>query len=70
MNNVAAVGSTARVPDAILTCEDVSFENPAPDSSDHRTFELCCAEGLEPMESTHAWVALTFSDKPCVEGAT
>jgi hypothetical protein len=21
-------------------------------------------EGLEPMESTHAWVALTFSETP------
>jgi hypothetical protein len=66
-NRVAALGSTASAPDAILTCEAVSFENPAPGSSDHRTFALCCEEGLDPMESTHACVALTFSDNPCAE---
>ena len=66
-NRVAALGSTASVPDAILTCEEVSFENPVPGSSDHRTFWFCCEEGLEPIESTHAWVALTFRDKPRVE---
>lgn len=68
-NRVAAPGSTASVPDAILTCEEESFENPVPGSSDHRTFAFCCEEGLEPMVSTHACVALTFSDKPCGEGA-
>jgi hypothetical protein len=66
-NRVVARGSTATVPDAMRTCDDVSFENPAPASSDHRTFAFCCEEGLEPMVSTHACVALTFSDKPCVE---
>jgi hypothetical protein len=66
-NKVAALGSTASVPDAILTWEEESFENPVPGSSDHRTFWFGCEEGLEPIESTHACVALTFSDKPCVE---
>ena len=57
-NRVALLGSTASVPDPILTCEEVSFENPVPRSSDHRTFAICCEEGLEPIESTHAYLAL------------
>jgi hypothetical protein len=67
-NTVAALESPACVPDARLTCDEVSFENPVPDSSDQRTFVFASEEGLEPMERTHAWVALTFSDRPCVEG--
>lgn len=67
-NTVAALESPACVPDATLTCDEVSFENPVPDSSDQRTFVFGSEEGLEPMERTHAWVALTFSDRPCVEG--
>jgi hypothetical protein len=63
-NTIAALGSTANVPDAILVCADVSRENPVRGSSDHRTFAFGAEEGLEPMESTHAWVALTFSETP------
>ncbi len=65
---LAALWSPPMVPEAILTCDEVSFENPVPGSSDQRTVALGAEEGLEPMESTHACVALTFSDRPCVEG--
>jgi hypothetical protein len=68
-NTVAALESPACVPDA-MTRDEGSFENPVPGSSDHRTFAFSSEEGLEPMESTHARVALTFSDKPWVEGLT
>ena len=67
-NTVAALESPACVPDARLTWDEVSFENPVPDSSDQRTFVFGSEAGLEPMERTHGWVALTFSDRPCVEG--
>jgi hypothetical protein len=63
-NTIAGLGSTANVPDAILVCADVSRENPLPGSSDHRTFAFDAEDGLEPMDSTHAWVALTFSERP------
>jgi len=68
-NTVAAPASTASAPDAILTFDEVSLENPVPDSSDQRT-ALSSEEGLEPIESTHVRVALTFSDRPCVDGFT
>jgi hypothetical protein len=58
------LGSTANVPDAILVWADVRRENPVPGSSDHRTFAFGAEDGVEPMESTHAWVALTFSETP------
>jgi hypothetical protein len=67
---LAALWSPPMVPEAILTCDDVSFENPVPGSSDQRTVALGAEEGLEPMESTHACVALTFSDRPWVDGLT
>ena len=69
-NTVAALGSPASEPDAILICDEVSFENPVPASSDQRTIAFGCEEGFEPMESTHACVALTFSDRPWVDGLT
>jgi hypothetical protein len=68
-NTVAALGSPATAPDAILTFDEVSLENPVPDSSDQRTAPSS-EEGFEPIESTHARVALTFSDRPCVDGLT
>jgi hypothetical protein len=61
-NTVAALGSP-REPDAILMVDEVSFEKPVPGSSDQRT-SLRGDEGFEPMESTHACDALTFSDSP------
>ena len=67
-NTFAALASPVCVPDA-MTCDDVSFENPVPGSSDHRTFAFS-SEGLELIESTHARDALTFRDKPNVEGLT
>lgn len=66
-NTVAALESPASAPDAILTFDEVNFENPVPGSRDQRT-GLSSEEGLEPIESTHARVALTFSDRPCVDG--
>jgi hypothetical protein len=66
-NTVAVLGLAAIAPEAILTWDEESFENPATGSSDHRTFAVFREEGFEPMESTHACVALTFSDKPWVE---
>jgi hypothetical protein len=67
-NTFAELASAACVPDA-MTCDDVSFENPVPGSSDHRTFAFR-SEGLELIESTQAREALTLKDKPCVEGLT
>jgi hypothetical protein len=67
-NTVAALASPAFVPDA-TTCDEVSFEKPVPASRDHRTFALRSDEELESMESTHARVELTLSDKPRVAGA-
>jgi hypothetical protein len=67
-NTVAALASPAFVPDA-TTCDEVSFEKPAPASRDHRTFAFRSAEELEPIESTQARVELTLSDKPRVAGA-
>jgi hypothetical protein len=68
-NTVAALGSPATAPEAILTFDEVSLENPAPGSSDQRTAPSSEDE-LEPIESTHVLVALTFSDRPCVDGLT
>jgi hypothetical protein len=68
-NTFAGPESPDNEPDAILTFEEVSFENPEPGSSDQRT-GLSAEEGLEPIESTHACVPLTFSDSPCVDGLT
>ena len=69
-NTVAALDSPAIEPDAILTCDEVNLENPALGSSDQRTGALCVVEELEPIESTHACVALTFRERPCVDGVT
>jgi hypothetical protein len=66
-NTVDVPGFAAREPDATLTCEDVSFENPAPDWSDHRTFEFGSDDEFEPIDSTHACVAFTFSERPWVD---
>jgi hypothetical protein len=63
-NTIADPGSTANLPDAILVCAEVSFENPVPGSSDQRTFAFGADDGLAPIDSTHACVALTFSDTP------
>jgi hypothetical protein len=68
-NTVAALGSPATAPEAILTFDEVSLENPVPGSSDQRTAPSSDEE-LEPIESTHVLVALTFSDRPCVDGLT
>src|SRR4030081_291936 len=68
-NTVAALGSPATAPEAILTLDEVSLENPVPGSSDQRTAPSS-EEELEPIESTHVPVALTFSDRPCVDGLT
>lgn len=68
-NTFAPLESPASEPDAILTFEELSFEKPVPGSSDQRT-ALSAEEGLEPMESTHACVPLTFNDSPCVDGLT
>jgi hypothetical protein len=57
------------VPDAILTFEEVSLANPLPDSSDQRTDEFRSEDGFDPIESTHACVALTFNERPWVDGA-
>jgi hypothetical protein len=67
-NTVAALASPAFAPDA-TTCEELSFEKPAPASRDHRTFAPRSDEELDPMESTHARVELTLSDNPRVAGA-
>jgi len=69
-NTIAALGSAARAPDAILTCDAVSFENPAPGSSDHSTFEFKTEDGFEPIESTHACEPLTFRERAGVDGPT
>ena len=63
---MAAPESPASEPDAILTSDEVSFENPVPGSNDQRMVGRF-DEGLEPMESTHVRVALTLNDKPCVD---
>jgi hypothetical protein len=63
-NTLAAPGSAASVPDAILVCDEASFENPESGSSDHRTFAFGADDGLDPIEITHACVALTFSERP------
>ena len=67
-NTVAALDSPAIEPDAILTCDDVNVENPALGSSDQRTGVFRAVEELEAIESTHARVALTFTERPCVDG--
>ena len=70
-NTVAAVGSVEIAPDARLTCAVVNVENPEPESSDQRMGELRVArEALDPIESTHASVALTLSERPCVDAFT
>ena len=69
-NTVAAMDSPAIEPDAILTCDEVKFENPALGWSDQRAGVFPVAEELEAIDSTHARVALTFSERPCVDGLT
>jgi hypothetical protein len=70
-NTVAAVGSVEIAPDARPTCAVVNVENPEPESSDQRMGELRVAgEALDPIESTHAAVALTLSERPCVDAFT
>jgi hypothetical protein len=68
---VAAVGWVEIAPDATLTWADVNLENPEPGSSDQRIGELRVAdEASAPSESTHACVALTLTESPCVAALT
>ena len=69
-NTVAALDSLDIEPDAILTCDEVKVENPALGPSDQRTGVFRVVEELEAIESTHARVALTFNERPCVVGLT
>jgi hypothetical protein len=64
---VAALASVEIAPDAILTFVEVNFENPELASSDQRTCEARAEEAPDPIESTHACVALTLSERPCVD---
>jgi hypothetical protein len=70
-NIVAAVGWVEIAPEATLTWVDVKLENPEPGLSDQRIDELrVLDEGSDPTESTHACVALTLSERPCVAALT
>jgi len=67
-NTVAALTSVEIAPDAILTFVAVNVENPELASCDQRTCEVRAEETPDPIESTHACVALTLSERPCVVG--
>jgi hypothetical protein len=70
-NTVAAVGWGEIAPDATLTWVDVKLENPDAGLSDQPIGELRVAdEATEPTESTHACVALTLTERPCVDALT
>jgi hypothetical protein len=70
-NTVAAVGWVEIAPDATLTWVDVKLENPEPGLRDQRIGELRVAdEASDPTESTHACVALTLTERPCVAAWT
>jgi hypothetical protein len=54
-----------------LTWFDVKLENPDAGLSDQRIGELRVAdEASDPTESTHACVALTLTERPCVAAFT
>jgi hypothetical protein len=70
-NTAAAVGCVETAPDATLTWADVKLENPDAGLSDQRIGELRVAdEASDPTESTHACVALTLTERPCVDALT
>jgi hypothetical protein len=66
-NTVAALASVEVEPDAILTFVEFNVENPALASLDQRTCEAPTDETPDPIDSTHACVALTLSESPCVD---
>ena len=70
-NTIASVDWVEIVPDATLTSLGDNAENPELGSSDQLTGELCVTEdALEPTESTQPCVALTLSERPCVDELT
>jgi hypothetical protein len=65
------VGWVETAPEATLTWVDVKLENPEPGLSDQRIAEVrVVEEASDPTESTHACVALTLTERPCVDALT